>query len=146
VYIQRKVDTLEAIRTVAWAGKVKGLAENDLIEGLIEVTGRMDNGRVKGTKPPELSFHHSSDYVLIHKQANKEKFFFYTNVNLDRRIKEATKYIIGLQYDSQLKQVASAVNEDSVVVPLLYKEGFDFLPPPPRPVKATIEFKPPVEK
>jgi hypothetical protein len=146
VYIQRKLDPLEDTRTVAWAGTVKGLAENDLIQGLIEFTGRMDNGRVKGTKPPTLSFHHSPDYVLLHKQANKEKFLFYSTYKLDKRIKEATQYMINLQYDKQLDHVPTMVNEDSIVLPIINKEGFDFLPPPPRPVKSTIEFKSPVEK
>lgn len=145
VYIQRKIDPLEAPKMVAWAGTVKGLADNDTIRALIEAIHSVGNVRIKNTSTQNYSFNHRYPYAFTHKQANDERIFFSTG-NRDKRIEVATDYIIHLQYNSQLNQVTSAVHEDSVMLPLIRKEGFNFHPLPPPPVKAIIKYEPPIEK
>lgn len=145
VYIQRKIDPLEAPKMVAWAGTVTGLADNDTIKALIEAIHKMGNVRINNTSPQNYGCNNRYPYALTHKQANDERVFFSTG-NPDKRIELATEYIIHLQYNSQLNQVASAVHEDSVMLPLIQKEGFNFHPLPPPPVKAIIKYEPPVER
>jgi hypothetical protein len=153
VFIQKKINPIEAPETLAWTGTIKDISEDEKLRDFINVSRETPNGFIADTKIPELALYCSYYYYSRYKDGENVKYQFYTHHNLDKRFRRAVDIFMNLYRRPQVRPVSTFVDSDSIIVPIVKGNDIVFgpppapmAPPPPPPVRATIQFTPPLEK
>ncbi len=107
VFIQKKINPIEAPETLAWTGTIKGISEDNKLQDFINVSREMPNGFIADTKIPELTLYCSYYYYSRYKDGDKVKYQFYTHHNLDRRFRQAVDMFMNSYLSPKVRPVTT---------------------------------------
>ncbi|NEM96838.1 hypothetical protein [Pontibacter burrus] len=151
VYIQHKRHYLDVPQTVARAGYIKNISRHPAIVAYTEASKQYKNGKLITPKTPEGTLYCGLTFYTNYSHAGKERIHYFTSQRLDKRFQRFTDFVLALTESKELEPVNKSVPEDAVIVPIVNNQSFGLGPAPPwsdlppPPVRATINFTPPLE-
>ena len=121
-----------------YTGKINKLKENDTIKNAIAVLSHIQNGMMKETFQFEQnSTYCGSEIYIEYKCGSKEKYVYFLQSNLDKRLEAFTDYFFNLQSDYWIDKTVSndIINIDSITILALKRLGlYDSIPIPKTPL------------
>ena len=126
--IYRFVSNIEPkYQYTTYIGRIKDLNQNDSIIGAISALKHILNGVIKETvQPIPNSTYCGSEFYIEYRYGAKEKYVFYLESKLDKRLEKFNRYFYKLQSNHWISKVVNnnLINSDSIAIPALKRIGY----------------------
>ena len=149
VYIQHKIekdDSTNATLNLAWAGKIKGLSDNEKISEFTQNSKTTENGKIEKLFPSSGSLTEGVLSYISYDDGTNKRFYYFKTYKPNNHFSNTIDFILNLKNNTQLRKAKARINEDSIINPIFNNKKFTFVEAPPPPIKRTIKFNLPEAK